>query len=105
MRRFRIIFFVIYGAFHGLLLFFGFHANYLYKSNNIKDLLSLSRAIPMSRWVAIFGIILFFINIVMFLYLMNKKSRRINFLEQERNDYKAKMFDLNAEREEDKPEE
>ena len=96
MKRFRIIFFSLYGAFHALLLFFAFHANYLYNSNKITDLLSLSRSIPLSRWVALFGAILFFMNLVMFLWIVNQKTRRINFLEQERNDYKAKMYDLHA---------
>ena len=102
-KRLRIIFFTVYGLFHGLLVFFGFHAHYLYQSNNIKDLLTLSRSIPLAKWVALFGASLFFINLVMFFYVLNKKQRRVNFLEQERNDYKAKMFDLEAPKE-DKPE-
>ena len=96
MKKFRLIFFLVYGAFHIGLMGFSFYAVHLYESNKIRNLLKLSSSIPYTRWMAMFGMGLFLINLIIFFWIVTNKDRRIKFLEQERLEYKAKMFNLES---------
>ena len=59
-------------------------------------LLEYRDSIPSSRWISSLGVLLFLINLVLFLLLMRSKRSTITELEKERNEYKAKMFDMQS---------
>ena len=62
--------------------------------NKWTELLEVGRYIPYSKWLTIFGLLLFATNGVM-IFIGNKSfEKKLLEMEKEKNLYKAKMYDM-----------
>ena len=93
MKKFPIILYSLYAVFHIGLVGFAFYANSLYP-NKLGDLLELGKSIPLTRWLSLFGLLLFILNGVFILTSKRSLKEKVDELEKEKNLYKAKMFDM-----------
>lgn len=100
MRILRALFFITYLLFHVGILWVSisaFFANQDFTERlEWEKLLAMRQFIPYAPVFAFIGMGLFFINLWMYFYYLNRRTRRIKFLEQERSEYKAKLFDMTA---------
>ncbi|UII33112.1 hypothetical protein LVD17_04630 [Fulvivirga ulvae] len=92
MRKPRSIFYIIYFLFHIGLLLVSIYVNY--KSEDFEFLLKLRERMDLMIYVAIAGLILFFIDIVLISMEVRNHKKEREKLEHEINSLKAKMFDL-----------
>lgn len=96
MKKVRLIFFVLYAAFHLGLMSVSLYADYVYTNSNFNQLIELGKKIPMAKWLALFGILMFLLNITLFFFLNRSHNTKIEALEKDQNKLKAQMFDLNS---------
>jgi hypothetical protein len=85
MKKFRRILYIVYFAFHLVLI-----VAILYVRNQFSALFSDYAFI---LYIAIFGMILFFIDVTFDLFIARGYESRIKNLENERNEVKAKLYD------------
>lgn len=96
MRKLRLIFFLVYGIFHLGLTIISLYADHVYANSNFNQLIELGKRIPLAKWLAFFGCLLFIFNIGLFYMLRRAHISRTEAFEKERNLLKAKMFDLQS---------
>lgn len=94
MKKFKIIFFIVYGGFHIGLMIVALYADKIYANSNFNQLIDLGKKIPMAKWLAAFGCLLFLLNVVLFFIVQISHKSKLDALEKDRNLYKAKMFDM-----------
>ena len=92
MKKPKSIFYFIYFLFHFGLLITAIYTNY--RSEDFEFLLWLRDRMDWMIYAAVFGLILFIINIVMVTMANRHTKKEIERLEREANSFKAKMFDL-----------
>lgn len=92
MRKPRSIFYIIYFLFHIGLLLVSIYVNY--KSEDFEFLLRLRERMDTMIYVAVAGLILFFVDIVLITMEGRNYKKEKEKLEHEVNSLKAKMFDL-----------
>lgn len=92
MRKPRSIFYIIYFLFHIGLLLVSIYVNY--KSEDFEFLLKLRVRMDLMIYVAIAGLLLFFIDIMLITMEVRNHKKEREKLEHEVNSLKAKMFDL-----------
>ncbi|GAA0890566.1 hypothetical protein GCM10009122_02440 [Fulvivirga kasyanovii] len=92
MRKPRSIFYIIYFLFHIGLLLVSIYVNY--KSEDFEFLLKLRVRMDLMIYVAIAGLVLFFIDIMLITMEVRNHKKERERLEHEVNSLKAKMFDL-----------
>ena len=93
MKKFPVILYSLYAIFHIGLVGFAFYANSLYP-NKLGDLLELGKSIPLTRWLALLGLLLFILNGIYIMAGRRSLKEKVGVLEKEKNLYKAKMFDM-----------
>jgi len=98
MKRFRLIFFVVYGAFHLGLTIVALYADHVYSNSNFNQLIELGKRIPMAKWLALFGCLLFVMNVGLVFFLRKSHSNKIQAIEKQKNEFKAKMFDMQSQK-------
>lgn len=92
MKKNRLIFYAIFGAFHLFLTIFSFYVDS--QRNDFGFLTSMLGWIPMMKWGAVLGLILFIADVI-WNGMDTKELRKENAaLNQEMNTLKAKLFDL-----------
>lgn len=94
MKKFQIIFFSVYGVFHLGLVAMTFYIHNLFSDNNLTELLKMAKRVPTMRWLALGGLVIFGLNVLMFVIQKQRYESKIKELENEKNRYKAKMFDM-----------
>ena len=104
MKKVYLIIFSVLGLFHLGMVLMSFYVNSLFNDNNFMDLLSMAGYVPKMRWVAITGLgLVIVLGIVFLIHIRNFKSK-LEALENEKNSFKAKMFDMQAAMESEKEE-
>jgi hypothetical protein len=92
MKKNRLIFYAIFGAFHLFLTIFAFYVNS--QRGDIAFLGKMLSWIPWMKWGAVLGLILFIADVI-WNGMDTKELRKENAaLNQEMNTLKAKLFDL-----------
>jgi len=107
MKRSKIALFIIYGLFHiGLLIFILIIDNKApddiadIDPEDFVDLLKLqplapmAKYLPIAKYIAFFGILLYVINTIFFWVMAKSHSSKLAEVEKEKNLYKAKMYDM-----------
>ena len=92
MKRPKSIFYFIYFLFHIGLLLASIYVNY--KSEDFEFLLKLREKMDIMIYVAVVGLLLFFIDIILISMAVRTYNKEKEKLEREVNSLKAKMFDL-----------
>lgn len=92
MKKPKSIFYIIYFIFHIGLLLASIYVNY--KSEDFEFLLKLREKIDIMIYVAIAGLVLFFIDLVLMTMAIRSHNKEKERLEHQVNSLKAKMFDL-----------
>lgn len=92
MKKPRSIFYLVYFLFHIGLLLASIYVNY--KSEDFEFLLKLREKMDISIYVAIGGLVLFFIDIILVTMEARNHKKEMENLDHEVNSLKAKMFDL-----------
>ena len=92
MKKPKSIFYLIYFLFHLGLLLVSIYVNY--KSEDFEFLLKLRERMDVMIYVAVAGLILFFIDIILATMEVRNHKKEKERLEHEINSLKAKMFDL-----------
>ena len=94
MKKVQIIFFSIYGLFHLGIVFMAFYVHNLFSTSNLVELFSMKDYVPTMRWIGLGGLIIFALNILMFMIMKKNFESKYKVLENEKNKYKAEMFDM-----------
>jgi len=85
MRKFRKILYVVYFVFHLILL-----GSIIYVKNQFAALFA---DFSFVLYIAIFGIVLFFVDLAFDLLIVKNYESKIKHLESEKNEVKAKLYD------------
>ena len=85
MRKFRKILYIVYFVFHIVLLGAVLYVNH--------ELGALFSEFYIVLYIAILGMILFFIDLIIDRLVVNSYESRIRTLEAEKNEIKAKLYD------------
>ena len=92
MTKRRVIFFIIFGVYHLLLLFFTFYMES--QRENFKFLGSMLKSFPLFKYGAFLGLILLIIDVI-WSWKENREMQKENdALILESNTLKAKVYDL-----------
>ncbi len=92
MKRSKFIFYIIFLAFHLFLFIFT-----LVVENNQNDfdfLFGLQSKIPMFKYVALFGLVLFLTDFILANVSILRHKKEVHRLMEEQNALKAKMYDM-----------
>lgn len=92
MKNPKSIFFLIYLLFHVALLGISIYVNL--KSEDFEFLLKLRNNMDLMIYASVLGLVLFGINMILVSMESRNKNRHLAKLENEKNELKAKMFDL-----------
>ena len=92
MKKNRLIFYAIFGAFHLLMTIFAFYVDS--RSTDFVFLGEMLKWIPWLKWATIIGLILLVTDIVWNSTDTKELSKENAALHQEMNTLKAKLFDL-----------
>jgi hypothetical protein len=92
MKKNRLIFYAIFGAFHLFLVFFSFYVES--NRNDFSFLTQILKMVPMMKWGAVFGLVLLITDVVWDLKTSRDNDKEKDALTHELNTLKAKLFDL-----------
>lgn len=92
MKKNRLIFYVIFGAFHLFLVFFSFFVES--NRNDFSFLTTMLKMLPMLKWGAILGLVLLITDVVWDMKTSRENNKEKDVLTHEINTLKAKLFDL-----------
>lgn len=92
MKKNRLIFYAVFGAFHLFLLFFT-----IYVESNRNDFAFLTQMLKwmsLMKWGAIFGLLLLIGDVIWAMVSIRESNKEKAVLTHENNTLKAKLFDL-----------
>jgi hypothetical protein len=92
MTKRRIIFFIIFGSYHLLLLFFTFYMES--QKENFKFLGAMLRSFPLFKYGAFLGLALLIVDVIWSWRTNNAQRKENDALLLETNKLKAKVYDL-----------
>lgn len=95
MNRNRLIFYVVFGLFHTGLLIFSFYVDA--RKEDFAFLTQLLSWISITKYLAMFGLLLLIIDVAWSFWLNKKNEHEKNTLNNELTALKAKLFDLQEE--------
>lgn len=95
MKKNRVIFFLIFGAFHLFVFFFSLYVDS--QKDNLQFLLTLQSKIWMLKYGSFLGLMLLGVNIIWDWRKEIKHRKETDHLNNELNSIKAKLFDLQEE--------
>lgn len=92
MKKNRVIFYAVFGAFHLFLVFFTMYVES--NKNDFAFLTNMLKWISLTKWGAIFGLCLLIADAVWSLITTRDAEREKAVLTHEINTLKAKLFDM-----------
>jgi hypothetical protein len=92
MKKNRLIFYAVFGAFHLFLVFFAFYVEA--NKNDFGFLTQILKMVTLMKWGAMFGLILLISDVVWSFMTSRELEKEKALLSQENNTLKAKLFDL-----------
>jgi hypothetical protein len=95
MKKNKVIFYVIFGAFHLFMFFFSLYVDS--QKDNIQFLITLQSKIWMLKYGSFLGLVLLTINILWDWRKEVTHRKETDHLNHELNSFKAKLFDLQEE--------
>lgn len=97
MKNPKSLLFIIY------LLFIGISLIFIFFTDAIFDQIGIQKTLNFLKYWAIFGLILFFLEILISNFALKRRRKEIDKLQKENNSLKAKIYDMeNSERDVDK---
>jgi hypothetical protein len=92
MKKNRLIFYAIFGAFHLFLVIFSFFVES--NRNDFSFLTQILKMVPLMKWGAFLGLALLITDVVWDLKTSRESNKEKDVLTHEINTLKAKLFDL-----------
>ena len=92
MKKNRVIFYLIFGAFHLFLVFFTMYVES--NRNDFSFLTKMLKWMSLMKWGAILGLILLIADAVWSFFAIREAEKEKAMLNHEINTLKAKLFDL-----------
>jgi hypothetical protein len=92
MKKNRLIFYAVFGAFHLILTIFSFYVDS--QRNDFAFLTRMLGWIPTLKWLSVLGLLLLITDIVWSMIEKKELVKENTALNQEMNTLKAKLFDL-----------
>jgi hypothetical protein len=92
MKKNRLIFFAVFGAFHLFLVFFTFYMEA--NRNDFSFLTQMLKLMPLMKYGAMFGMVLLITDVIWDMMIRKETDKEKNALTHEINTLKAKLFDL-----------
>jgi hypothetical protein len=92
MKKNRVIFYTVFGAFHLFLVFFTIYVES--NKNDFSFLTQMLKLMSLMKWGAIFGLMLLIADLVWAFVIFRETEKEKGLLTHEINTLKAKLFDL-----------
>jgi len=93
MKKYPVILYSLYALFHVSFIGVAFFIDAKYP-DKIFDLIEYRDFIPTTKWVALFGLLLFVLNGLYVLAGQKSLRKDLADMEKEKNLFKAKMYDM-----------
>ena len=92
MKKNRLIFYLVFGAFHLFIVFFTFYIDS--NKNDLGLLTQILKLMGVMKWCAMLGLMLLIADVIWSFMISRETEKEKAMLTQENNTLKAKLFDL-----------